>query len=339
VATLVGFSVVATFVFGIDTVLFVVLSDRVLGTGSEGYGYLLTGMGVGGVLAAGVVTRLERLPRLGAVILGGMAGYCLPTLLFLTVDQPTVAFVAQVLRGASTLVVDVLAITALQRSIPSDRLGRVFGAFDGLCLLAIVAGSALVPLALDVVGLDAVLWATGLGIPVLCLLAWPWLQRMDREAVARRDALRPRTELLRRCGIFDSVSEGALEQLAGDAEEMDTITGQVVIGQGEPADALYVIDSGVFVPSAVGDDGSTLVLTAMGPGSYFGEIGLLEAIPRTATVVAEGPGRLLRVDGAAFLAALTEEAPSAAFLDGASLRLSRTHPSQRLTRAALGEDA
>ena len=118
VATLVGFSVVATFVFGTDTVLFVVLSDQVLGTGSEGYGYLLTGLGVGGVLAAGVVTRLERLPRLGTVILVGMAGYCLPTLLFLTFDQPAVAFVAQVVRGASTLVVDVLAITALQTVHP-----------------------------------------------------------------------------------------------------------------------------------------------------------------------------------------------------------------------------
>ncbi len=339
VATLVAFSVIATFVFGIDSVLFVVVSEDVLGTGSEGYGYLLTGLGIGGVAAAGLVTRLERLPRLGTVILLGMMGYCLPTLLFLFVDQPAVAFVAQVVRGASTLVVDVLAITALQRSIPSDRLGRVFGAFDGLCLLAIVIGSALVPLALDAVGLDAVLWASGLGIPVLCLLGLPWLQRMDGEAVARRNALRPKTDLLRRCGIFGAVSEGALEQLAGDAGAMGTTDGQVVVSQGDPADSFYVIVDGTFTASARGDDGSTLELTAMGPGSYFGEIGLLEQIPRTATVVSSGPGQLLRIDGSAFLAALTQEGPSAAFLDGASLRLSRTHPSQRLTRAALADDA
>ena len=62
-----------------------------------------------------------------------MALYCLPTLVFLVVDQPAVGFVTQCLRGAATLVVDVLAITALQRSLPPDRLGRVFGAFDGLC--------------------------------------------------------------------------------------------------------------------------------------------------------------------------------------------------------------
>ena len=80
-------------------------------------------------------------------------------------------------------------------------------------------------------------------------------------------------------------------------------------------------------------------LTAMEPGSWFGEIGLLEQIPRTATVVSAGAGRLLRIDGAAFLAALTQEGPSAAFLDGASLRLSRTHPAQRLTRSALADES
>jgi len=45
---LVAYSVVATLVFGIDTVLFVVLSRDLLGTGAEGYGYLLAGLGVGG---------------------------------------------------------------------------------------------------------------------------------------------------------------------------------------------------------------------------------------------------------------------------------------------------
>ena len=87
-ATLVAFSIIATFVFGTDTVLFVVLSDDVLGTGAEGYGYLLAGLGAGGIAAANLVPRLERRPRLGLVILIGMALYCLPTLLFLVVDSP-----------------------------------------------------------------------------------------------------------------------------------------------------------------------------------------------------------------------------------------------------------
>ena len=145
-ATLVAFCLVVTLVYGTDTVLFVVLSEEVLGTGAEGYGYLLAGLGVGGIAAAGVVTRLERWPRLGPVILLGVAGYCLPTLAFLVVDQPVVGFFLQCIRGAGTLVVDVLAITALQRSLPANLLGRVFGAFNALCLLAILIGSALMPI-------------------------------------------------------------------------------------------------------------------------------------------------------------------------------------------------
>ena len=86
IAVLVAFSVVATVVFGIDTVLFVVLSEDVLGTGAEGYGYLLAGLGIGGILAAGLVPRLERSGRMAPIIITGMAVYCLPTLVFLVAD-------------------------------------------------------------------------------------------------------------------------------------------------------------------------------------------------------------------------------------------------------------
>ncbi len=137
VATLVAFSVLASFVYGVDTVQFVVLSAERLGTGADGFGYLLAGLGVGGVAAAGLVHRLSALPRLAVVITLGMLVFCLPTLLLLVVDEPVMAFAIQVVRGAGTLVVDVLAITALQRSLPPDLLGRVFGAFFTLVLSAI----------------------------------------------------------------------------------------------------------------------------------------------------------------------------------------------------------
>ena len=254
-ATLVAFCLIVTMVFGIDTVLFVVLSRDVLGTGAEGYGYLLAGLGVGGVLAAGLVTRLERRPRLGLSSGWARPGTACPPLLFLVVDDPTLAFVIQCVRGASTLVVDVLAITALQRSLPNDLLGRVFGAFNALCLLAILIGSSVVPFGISWFGLDAVLWATGLGIPVLCLAGWPWLRRMDKEAALRRTAMAPKLALLARCNLFASVSEGALDQLAGAADFVDTEPATVIVRQGEPADAFYVIDAGAFSVSALGEAG------------------------------------------------------------------------------------
>ena len=335
---LAGFSVLATFVYGTDTVLFVVLSEERFGTGAEGYGYLLAGLGVGGVAAAGLVTRLERLPRLGPVIAIGLALYCLPSLLFLVLDSPVVAFVAQCLRGAATLVVDVLAITALQRSVPSDRLARVFGAFDSLCLLAILAASALTPISLRALGLDGTLWVVGLAMPVLGFACWPLLSRMDAEASERRAALAPTVRLLTGIGLFADVREGTLEQLAGAAEPVEVAAGTTVLTQGEPADAFYVIESGDLAVSSTGEDGVARDLPDMGAGTGFGEIGLIEAIPRTATVVARTDARLLRVSGEAFLAALTEDTPSPALLDGASLRLGRTHPGRTLTQAGLSPE-
>jgi CRP-like cAMP-binding protein len=69
----------------------------------------------------------------------------------------------------------------------------------------------------------------------------------------------------------------------------------------------------------------------MGPDTYFGEIGLLERIPRTATVTAEALTRCYRIDGDEFLEALTTTPPAASMLEGARARLATSHPSRRLT--------
>jgi CRP-like cAMP-binding protein len=80
-------------------------------------------------------------------------------------------------------------------------------------------------------------------------------------------------------------------------------------------------------------------LVDMGTGDYFGEIGLIEQIPRTATVTALTDTTLLRIDGSKLLAALTESTPSSAVLDGARMRLGRTHPSRGLSRVGLQPEA
>ena len=265
-----------------------------------------------------------------------MALYCLPTLVFLVTEEPAVGFVAQCLRGAATMVVDVLAITALQRSVPADRLGRVFGAFDGLCLGAILVGSALIPVGIRLLGLDAMLWFTGLGVPVLCLLGLPALRRLDAESAVRRAELAPRIALLSRSGLFASVSEGALEQLASQAVREEVPAGTVVIAQGEPADAFYVAESGDFevtAPRGGRGRGRLCRPWARAPASARSVSSRASRVRRPCAASADAV--LLRIPGEAFVAALTQEAPTAALLDGASLRLSRTHPTRRLTQAGI----
>ena len=69
----------------------------------------------------------------------------------------------------------------------------------------------------------------------------------------------------------------------------------------------------------------------MGPGDYFGEIGLIENIPRTATVTTASDCRLLRISGQDFLRIVAERPRIGGNLrPGIATRMARTHPSEYL---------
>jgi MFS family permease len=321
---LVTFGTVASFLWGIDTVLFPVLGDA-LDLGPNGFGYLLTGLGIGGVVAGTLVSRISKQPRLAATIAISMVVFSIPTALLTVVDDPVVAFGFQVIRGGAVLVVDVLAMTALQRALPSDLISRVFGAILTLGIGAMVAGAAIAPVLLARLGLEGTLLAVGLGIPVLVVLSLPWWTRMDREAVVRLAELAPRLRALEAMGIFSQASPTVLERLAAAAEDVDLPAGTVVVHEGDPADALYVLVAGEVAVTS-GEGASIRALATLAAPGYFGEIGLLERIPRTATVTTLSHVTLHRIDGESFLDALTTTPASPAFAESARLRLARTIP-------------
>jgi CRP-like cAMP-binding protein len=311
-ALLVGFSVVASFLYGTDTVLFVFVSKEKLGTGSTGYGYLLVALGVGGILAAGLVNRL-------------------PTALLVVVHTPAVAFILQVIRGAGTLVVDTLAMTALQRSLPSNLIARVFGVFWALILGAISLGALLMPPLLNAFGLNVTLLLAGLFFPVLVVIAYPRLAILDRSTRGRLAELQPRIVALEGLGIFAAASRPIIERLAGAATDLVVSQpGTAIVTEGEPADALYVLLDGEVEVKARGEAKRRRRIRTLTAPTYFGEIGVFEHIPRTATVLTLTPARFLRIDGEDFLAALSESSVSGALVDGMSGRLARTHPTYRL---------
>ena len=327
VATFVAFSVLASFVYGTDTVLFIPISRVQLHSGASGYGYLLAGLGVGGVVGAAFVNRLAARTRLAGPILGGMAVYCLPTAGLILVHKPAVAFILQVVRGAGTLVVDTLAITALQRSASKEMVARVFGAFFALVLAAISLGALLTPVLLRG-GLHVTMIAYGLGIPALCILTLPRLLRADRAAAATAAAIAPRVALLERLDLFRNASRPSIEALAKSAVQITVPPGTVIIAEGDQADAFYAVTDGELDVTAIGETGTGPIhLRTLGPGSYAGEIGLLARIPRTATVTARTSSTLLRIGGHDFLDALTNLSASPSLLEGAQARLALTHPS------------
>jgi CRP-like cAMP-binding protein len=78
--------------------------------------------------------------------------------------------------------------------------------------------------------------------------------------------------------------------------------GEVIIRQGDEADNFYVIVEGTVEVTQTRPDGTgARVLREMGRGQFFGEIGLLSGVPRTATVTAMRDGMLVVLGRDAFL--------------------------------------
>ena len=336
--TLVAFSALVSFVYGTDTVLFVGVSAHRLGTGARGFGYLLAGLGIGGIAMTAAVDRLARSSRLALIILAGTAGFCLPTALLTVIHNAELAFFLQVVRGGSTLIVDVLAITALQRAVPSDQLARVFGVFFAFVLGAISLGSLITPAVISGLGLNGALLVMAFAPAGVGLLGFPALLAIDRATAARTAELAPRVAMLDRLGMFATASRPILERLARDAAEVAFAAGTVILREGDAADALYVLVDGEVEVTARGElaGGERRIRTMTAP-SYFGEIGVLERIPRTATVAALTACQCLRIEGEALLATLTSAPPSSSLMENARGRLAVTHPSRRLSYAESAE--
>ncbi|HEY5319079.1 MAG TPA: cyclic nucleotide-binding domain-containing protein [Solirubrobacteraceae bacterium] len=283
---------------------------------------------------AAAVDRLAGSRRLAPIILAGLAGYCLPTALLTVIRSPGLAFALEVVRGGSTLIVDVLAITALQRAVASDQLARVFGVFFAFILGAISLGTLVTPAIVSAFGLSAGLLIMAFAPFALGALGFPALLAIDRQTAAGTQALAPRIAVLESLEIFATASRPVLERLAAAATEVAFGSGSSIVREGEPAGALYVLLEGEVEVTARGEAGGPeRAIRRMTAPTYFGEIGVLERIPRTATVTALTDCRCDEIDGDELLQALTSAPPSSTMMENARSRLSLTHPSRPVTYA------
>jgi len=332
---LVAFCGIVSFVYGTDTVVLVAVAHTQLHTGARGFGYLLAGLGAGGVLMAPTISRLAASRRLAWIIIAGALGYTVPTALLVVVHAPALAFAIEVVRGASTLVVDALAITALQRSVAPDLIARVFGVFFALMISAIALGSIVAPVLLRATDLHATLFLVAFGPALAALAGYPAVARLDRESATSLASLAPRVALLEGLGMFEAASRPMLERLAAALTEVDVDPGTVIVREGDPADALFVLVVGTVRVTARGGPNGERFLRELGAGDYFGEIGVLEGIPRTATVAATTECHLYRIEASDFLDALTAVPPASTLLDVTRARLATSHPTLQPRFAAL----
>ncbi len=322
-AVLLLYCLLCTAVAGTTAVLFVALSQQ-FGTGTEGYAYLLVGFALGGVLSASVTNRLAT-GVLAPAVLGGMLLLSLPYVVAIWVTGPVVGTLLQIVAGAGMVVVDVLAITALQRQMPRAVMSRVFALLDtGAYAASIVASFAAAAL-LQATDLRTTLLVLGLGFAAVSIVGIRPLVLADRRSAAAVAALQSRIALLQELDLFAALPRTALEELARTFEEVDAEPGTVLIREGDAPDALWILLTGRVDVDSQGASEVDQQLPPMGPGSYFGEIGLLRGVPRTATVRAVEPCTLYRIAAEPFLEAVQGGRASSSLLAMANVRLTRSH--------------
>ena len=89
--------------------------------------------------------------------------------------------------------------------------------------------------------------------------------------------------------LRNGVSDTSLDLLISMLVERHFEAGATVIAEGEPGRSMYIVHSGELVVSKLGNSGCMIDMNRLGPGDFFGEMTLIEAQNRSATLVAESP--------------------------------------------------
>jgi len=311
---IVGLVAAQTVIDGALDVLIVLLALELLDTGAAGLGFLNSAAGVGGIAAAVVVGGIASGGRLASSLGVGIVLWGLPLILIGVWPEQGLALVLLAVVGAGGTIVAVAGDTLLQRAAPPALLARVFGAVDGILLVALAVGSLCAPLLAETIGVRGALIAAGVFLPALAVLAWRRLAAFDAEA-----AIPANLELLLGSPIFAPLSPPALEALAARLAPRQLRAGDVVFAQGDPGDDFYLVAAGRVGVVLDGEQ-----VAELGPGESFGEIALLRSVARTATVTALTDVTLQALERETFLGAVTGHAQSRAAAE--SLVVTRLSP-------------
>jgi hypothetical protein len=166
---------------------------------------------------------------------------------------------------------------------------------ESAVIAAMAFGALLMPVLIETIGLRAGLAVIGVGVTVLALFGLRGLAGIDATVLAP-----PGLDLLRSVEILSRLPEQIIERLARALVQVEAAAGETVITQGETGDRVYFLESGSV---EITRDGRHVA--HLGPGEVFGEIALLRAIPRTATVTATSDSVFQSLERDVFLPAVT----------------------------------
>lgn len=112
--------------------------------------------------------------------------------------------------------------------------------------------------------------------------------------------------LLKSIPLFHGVDDPRLEEIARVATSRRMPRGTTIVRAGDATDSLYIIVSGSARVLNSDEEGREVILSILGPGDFFGEMGLIDGSPRSADVVAAEAGELLVISKSDFRRCLEE---------------------------------
>jgi CRP/FNR family cyclic AMP-dependent transcriptional regulator len=114
------------------------------------------------------------------------------------------------------------------------------------------------------------------------------------------------TTVLKSVPMFGSFPEEQLRALAPMVMRRHVPRGTVIMAEGDRIDFLYVVLSGRLKVMMGEADGKEVILGILGPGEIFGEMGLIDDGPRSASVIAIEPCDLLTLSKRDFRKCMVE---------------------------------
>jgi MFS family permease len=281
---------------GAADVLAVIVALDLLGLSQGAVGYLNAAWGFGALLGgAALAVLLHRGQLAAALALGCLlagASLALPGIWVVA----AMGYLAWLGMGAGYTFVEVAARTLLQRLGSDETLARALAFLESSRFAAMALGSIAVPALIALFGVRGTVIAVGAILPTFALLRWSALRGLEIGAPVEEDRFR----LLREHPIFAPLPMDTLERLSHDLVSITPVPGEEIVTQGEPGKRFYLIAEGEV---EVHIDGS--LRRREGAGECFGEIALLNDVPRTATVTALPGCRLLALERRHFVSAVT----------------------------------
>jgi MFS family permease len=291
-----GTLAITSFVEGAADVLVVLVALDLLGLANSSVGVLNAMWGVGALLgSASLAVLINRGHLVSGLVVGSLITgitFALPGLWPVT----GAAVVAGLGVGFGYTFIDVAGRTLFQRLGDDEVHARIQGALEAGRLLGMSLGAVAVTPLVELFGIRTTVLLIAAVMPLFVALRWQRLRSYEIGAPVAEEHF----ALLRAEPIFAPLSLATLERLTQDLISVDAEPGQEVITQGDPGDRFYVIESGEV---EVFEDG--VLRRSENAGESFGEIALLRDEPRTATVRATEPTRLLALERESFIAAVT----------------------------------